>query len=142
MKPERLFAIATTLGLGIALLLVVAACTHSSTYEQVVRYAFPSGGIAMDRSAYLHAGIAGGLYAGWSLTILLLARNERLAREPALWSAISWGLILWYLLDSSASVLTGGVYNVVGNTLFFALMLAPALALRKRATQADGIRHD
>lgn len=137
MKPERLFIITTTIGLAVSLLLVLAACTQSAIYEQVVHAAFPSGTIVLDRGAYLHVGIAGGLYAGWSLTLLLLARNERLAREPALWSAISLGLVLWYMLDSGASLLTGGVYNVIGNTLFFALMLAPALALRKRASQTQ-----
>ncbi len=132
MKPERMFQVVATIGLFVALLLVLAALTHSSTYASVTQYAFPSRDIAMDASAFLHVGIAGGLYAGWSLTILMLARHERLAKEPALWNAIACGLVLWYVTDSLASVATGGSYNLIGNTLFFVLMLWPALRMKRK----------
>jgi len=137
MKPERLFLATTTLGLAFSLVLVLAACTQSTTYERVARAMFPDGSMAMGGAGYLHVGIAGGLYAGWSLTLLLLARNKRLAREPSLWGAIASGLVLWFVLDSGASVLTGGIYNVVGNSLFFGLMLWPTLALRAQAANQN-----
>lgn len=134
MKPERLFLITATIGLIVSLLLVLAACTESSTYDYVASAMFPDGSMAMGGTGFLHVGIAGGLYAGWSLTLLQLARNKRLASEPELWSAIAGGLLLWFFLDSGASILTGGFYNVVGNSLYFGPMLWSTLALRTQAS--------
>ncbi len=136
MRPQKLFHIVTASGLGIAMLLVLAAITQSSFYADIVQGVFPNHEVAVSRSSYLHAGIAGGLWVGWSVTVLLLARNERLAKEPALWNAISYGLVFWYVTDSLASVLTGGVLNVVGNTFYFGLMLWPALAMKRQTGEA------
>lgn len=133
MKPATLFVTTAWFGLAFALFLVIAACTQWDTYEVITGSVFPGETVSLGPGAFLHVGIAGGLYAGWALTLILLARNERLAREPALWTAIVWGLVLWYATDSVASVLSGGVYNLGGNTLFFALMLWPALRLRRDA---------
>jgi len=62
-------------------------------------------------------GIGGGVCLGWAVMGALLTRNAW--GEPWAWWAIVLSAEVWLLSDSVASYLSGGVLNVVVNTVFF-----------------------
>ena len=134
VKARRIFLVVTAGGLLIALSMVLASIFHSSAYADLVSLMFPSETPTTGVSGYFHAGLAGGLYSGWSLTLYLVVRNERLAKERALWTAILWGVITWFTLDSAASIANGALYNAIGNTVYFGLLCWP-IAMCRRALQ-------
>lgn len=65
----------------------------------------------------LLASIAGGLMVGWGVMIW------RLSRDASLASAIRWGGIAWYVVDSTGSVLSGVPINALYNLGFLALFI-------------------
>ncbi len=118
-------------GLVIALGMILASIFQLSAYADLVSSVFPFNTPETGVSAYFHAGIAGGLYSGWSLTLYLLVKNKHLAKERALWTAIFWGVITWFVLDSAASVATGAIYNIVANSVYFGLLCWPITICRR-----------
>lgn len=66
--------------------------------------------------------LMGALSIGWGLTVLAMTRAEGMA----LWRAVGAAVIVWYVIDSAASVATGFPRNAVSNTLLLALFLVPA----------------
>ncbi len=79
------------------------------------------GPAALDRHGQLLSAIFGGLMAGFCVCGYLLARAGVLDREPAAAAAYGWALIVWFVVDSTGSVVSGGAYNVIGNAGFLAL---------------------
>lgn len=132
----RVFVIATVFGLIFATGMVLASFLQLSAYGDLVAVLFSSERSPLNAAGFFHAGVAGALYAGWSLTLLLLAKNERLAKEKVLWDAIFWGVLLWFVLDNLASVATGASYNLIGNTMFFGMMMWPVTRMRKNTCRA------
>jgi hypothetical protein len=49
--------------------------------------------------------------------------------DPALWRGLSRAILIWYVVDSALSVVTGVPINALTNTLFVALFLMPAVKL-------------
>lgn len=69
--------------------------------------------------------IAGGVMAGWGLMIWQLA-GEPMQRAPdATRAIIRTSILVWFLVDSLASVAAGVPLNVLGNLVFLALFLVP-----------------
>lgn len=62
-------------------------------------------------------GILGGVTVGWGVVFWMLA----IGRDAR--TAILWGGGVWFVVDSTASVLAGGPMNAVYNTGFLALFL-------------------
>jgi hypothetical protein len=78
--------------------------------------------------------IAGGVMAGWGWLIWQLA-GAALAKDPDnIRPFIRQSVILWFVVDSIASVLASAPLNAVANLAFLALFLIPML--RGRAAQA------
>lgn len=70
-------------------------------------------------------GILGGVFLGWMVMFGLVMR-EAIAMGRAgrpLWRAATIGMLAWYALDSTLSVLTGFGLNLVPNTLALGLFL-------------------
>ena len=131
MNWRGLFLAGALFGVLFALAMVVAGVTQSSTYAALIATLLPDGAAPLGVAGYLHASVGGALYAGWALTLWLVARNERLAREPSLWTAILAGLACWYVLDCVGSVAAGAPLNLVGNTVYFLFVAVPVVALRR-----------
>ncbi len=75
--------------------------------------------------ARLLSAIGGGVLAGWGFMMWLLVR-KLLVREPAAVKAvILGGMIAWYAIDSTFSVLAGAPFNAVLNIPFLLLFLLP-----------------
>jgi hypothetical protein len=69
--------------------------------------------------------IGGGVMAGWGLMIWQLA-GEPMQRAPgATRATIRTSILVWFLIDSLASVAAGVPLNVLGNVVFLALFLVP-----------------
>lgn len=83
--------------------------------------------------AQLLMGIAGGLLAGWGVTLLILCRRG-VAEQGAdgwAWRAAMGGLAVWFLLDGAASVASGAWANVIGNLGFLLVIAIPLWMLRR-----------
>ena len=74
--------------------------------------------------------IGGGVMVGWGLMIWQLA-GEPMQRAPdATRAIIRTSILVWFLVDSLASVAAGVPLNVLGNVVFLALFLVPMRASR------------
>ena len=71
-------------------------------------------------------GVLGATVAGWGVCLAFIAHYPFAARQPWAWSAVAWGLGLWYLVDTAISVANGVYFNVAFNTL---ILFAAALSL-------------
>ncbi len=70
--------------------------------------------------------VLGATVAGWGVCLAFIARYPFAARQPWAWSAVAWGLGLWYLVDTAISAANAVYFNVAFNTL---LLVAAALPL-------------
>jgi len=78
--------------------------------------------------AQLLAGILGGVMAGFAALIWLMI--DALEDRPAALKRIILGaMTIWFVVDSTASVASGGWLNVIGNVGFLALFVLPARRL-------------
>lgn len=75
--------------------------------------------------------ILGAVFLGWMLTVRLLVNVAHAATAPVsagLWRGLTSVIVVWYVLDSSASILTGIPVNAVSNTCILLGYLVPVLA--------------
>ena len=89
--------------------------------------ALVNGGVPVELTpaARFVTGILGGVFLGWIVMMALVLRHAA-AMGPAgrpLWLAATVGMLAWYALDSTLSVLTGFALNVVPNSLALGLFL-------------------
>lgn len=80
---------------------------------------------ALTDEARLLAAVGGGIFAGFSAMFMFivapaLRRGDDEIRKGALYS-----LLVWFVIDSTASVAAGAPGNVIGNTLYLAALGAP-----------------
>jgi hypothetical protein len=81
----------------------------------------------------LLSAIGGGIMLGWGAMIFLLAGAPMRADPDGTRRIILISVGLWFVLDSTGSVLAGAPLNVLGNLAFLALF---ALPLRQPAAAA------
>ena len=83
-------------------------------------------------------GILGGVFLGWMVMFALVLRQAAAmgrAGRP-LWRAATVGILAWYTLDSTLSVLTGFGLNLVPNTLALGTFLIGVAGSRVLARAA------
>lgn len=86
-------------------------------------------------TARLFAAVGGGLATGWGVTLWLLA-TRGLDEAPGLsLLLIKIPVLVWFFIDSIASVAAGAHWNVGGNAIFLVLFLWPVVALERRTSQ-------
>ncbi len=105
------------------------------------------GGVHSPMDAPLRFAVAlmGAVTLGWGLTLLALTSvSHRLARPVAcsLWRRVTVAVVVWYVVDSMASIATGFALNAVSNTVFviaFAVIVGWSQVLRpdRGSTIAD-----
>ena len=86
---------------------------------------------ALAKDARLFAAIAGGVFAGFSVLYIylvapLIERGEPLGRRGGL-----AGLLVWFVIDSTASALAGVPGNAVSNAVLMLPLLIPLVMLRR-----------
>jgi hypothetical protein len=82
-----------------------------------------------DRYINFAYALIGAVMTGWFATLWVAMKAE----TRGVWNAGLFGLALWYVLDSAASVTWGFGMNVLTNTAFFLALVGVLLASRPRA---------
>lgn len=83
----------------------------------------------------LLSAIAGGVMVGWGVTLYYVA-GPVLEMDPGLARRIiGAGVISWFLVDSTGSVIAGAPLNVLGNLVFLAAFLLPLRAMARTVPQ-------
>lgn len=118
-------------GLFTAAAAVPALAGPVSLFYDLVDWPLDGGAPALAQDSRLFAAIAGGVFAGFSaLYIFLVAplveRGDPLGRRGGL-----TGLLVWFVVDSTASVLAGVPGNAVSNAVLMAPILIPLFSLRR-----------
>jgi hypothetical protein len=84
-----------------------------------------------DRYLRFAVPLMGAVSLGWALTMLAALRLAWTA-EPdagtALWKRVTVAMLVWYVLDSAASVATGFPINALSNTALLVAYLVPVVA--------------
>lgn len=80
------------------------------------------------REAVFATAVCGALMIGWGILMLGLVRDPSLNRNPRVWSLMTTSMVVWFVVDSLASWLSGARLNVLGNTGFLVTYLIPVLA--------------
>lgn len=117
------------LGLLVALGAHPATALPATWLTDLVFFPFDGGETLDAPSARLLAAIAGGVMVGWAVMIwLVLDRlmpvDPRLARLLVVESTLAW-----FVVDSTGSLVSGAIVNVVLNTVLMLAIVVPAWRL-------------
>jgi hypothetical protein len=115
------------------LLCGLALVPGSQTLSTVLCMMFPSTGVEggpVTSGVRLATAVSGALTAGWGAMAWSLRAKEAApsGADRRVGRALSIGLVVWFVLDSTASVWLGSLANVVGNLTFLLALLPPAVA--------------
>ncbi|MFA9406022.1 MAG: hypothetical protein ACERKX_09430 [Anaerolineales bacterium] len=77
-------------------------------------------------------GLLGATIAGWGVFVFFLVKIPFAQRKKWAWNCMFWGLLLWYVLDTGASIYYGVLFNALFNTAIFLAALIPLLFTRGR----------
>lgn len=118
-----------TLVFGVVLALAAAPATDGAA-----RFVFAliggdrAGEMSLDLPVMRFAfGLQGALTIGWAITMFGMVRAAEAGGAPV-WRSLTLGLLAWYVIDSSISVMTGFPLNAVSNSALVVTFLAPVLA--------------
>jgi len=118
-------------GVGIAAILWAGAAFEPlrPTLEAIVGPVLSGGDGTLTQAGLLSTVIMGGIFVGWCVTIALLARDA--SSHAAVGRAILWGIMVWFVVDSTGSVLVGAAPNVLLNTVFLVVLALPARGMAR-----------
>lgn len=75
--------------------------------------------------ARLMSAIGGGVMAGWGTTLWLLVRKLFLIEPQGIKSVILAGMSVWFVIDSTGSLLSGAPLNILLNGAVLVLYFVP-----------------
>lgn len=79
-------------------------------------------------------GIYGTIMTVYGVTLVVLAYHLiKNSDEEFVWSAVTVGTVVWFVLETIVSIYTGAVPNLMGNVVFTALFLIPIIGRRFEA---------
>ena len=133
-RPRRVWDAAFAVGLGLVALLgiglVVAAGPATTAFETL--FFGGSGpvpdGPATDYLAFVHR-VLGAVLVGWAAVLAALSRGLR-RRERSAWVVTVVSLLTWYVLDTTASLLSGFPENAALNTALALALAVPLAGMR------------
>jgi len=76
-------------------------------------------------------GVWGATIAGWGIFVTYIARYPFKSKERWSWNCLVFGLLIWFVLDTSLSVFYKVYFNVAFNTVLFILAMLPIMFTRK-----------
>jgi hypothetical protein len=82
------------------------------------------------QEAKLGVAIAGGIFAGISAMLLFIAAPAIEAGDQRILRGVQATLLTWFIVDSSASALTGNAVNIIPNVIVLLFLLSPMLLSR------------
>lgn len=130
LNQLRISAVAT-IGFG----LMIAFGAHELTDGPLRWFAdllfWPLGDPAiLTDEAQLLAAILGGVMTSWAVLMWMLTDALGTVKPELLRRIIFTAMAIWFVIDSAASVASGGWLNVIGNIGFLAMFVVPASRLR------------
>jgi hypothetical protein len=78
-------------------------------------------------------GIIGGTIVGFHVLMIMISENAFKAKEVWAYRAMWYGLLSWFAIDSTISILSGAIHNVVMVNLVALVMIALPLVMTRRA---------
>lgn len=76
-------------------------------------------------------GAWGATIAGWGIVLIYIVRYPFSKKESWAWKGLVYALLVWYILDTSLSVLYRVYFNVALNTGLLVLAAVPLVFTRK-----------
>lgn len=76
-------------------------------------------------------GVWGATIAGWGIFVTFIARYPFKRKESWAWDCLVYGLLVWFILDTSLSVAYGVYFNVVFNVGLLIMAILPAVFTRR-----------
>ena len=118
-----------TIGIGAVFALSVFAGLRGPTmlFLDIVFWPIDGQPATLSREAILGMALTGAVMVGWGVLMLGLAQDEKLSREPRVWQIMTTAMVIWFVVDSTASLLAGAGVNALGNVGFLATFLYPVL---------------
>jgi len=77
-------------------------------------------------------GIIGGTIVGFHLLMIMISENAFKKKEKWAYKAMWYGLVSWFVIDSSISIYTGAIYNVVLINIVALILIGLPLVMTKR----------
>lgn len=143
MSPQaasQMLKVIGVLSIGFSLLLVAGAFEPLSGAVAIFYdYVDPSAGASGDYGTLVRllSGILGGLYASWSVFLILVVAPAVRDGNDAIRRASIIAILTWYLLDSAGSIASGFALNVLVNSVYLVFLLAPLLLVRQEKRTPD-----
>jgi len=84
-----------------------------------------------DRYLRFTTALMGAVTLGWAVTFYAAFRDAWSLGRPAsapVWRVLTLAAVVWYLIDSAASVANGFAMNAVSNTILLICYLVPVIA--------------
>ena len=126
----------TTLSVGIGLFGLILFGAGWASTDWAARGVFALFGNllpdAPDRYLRFTTSLMGAVTFGWAATIYVAFRVlwAMPANSAENWRLLTAAILIWYVIDSAASVANGFAANAVSNTLIIALFLVPVIRAR------------
>jgi len=76
-------------------------------------------------------GVWGATIAGWGIILTYIARYPFSKKERWAWNCLVFGLLVWFVLDTSLSVFYKVYFNAAFNTALLILVMLPVVFTRK-----------
>ena len=112
---------------GVLALAAVPAADGPARFAIALLGGDPAKAALLDQPVMQFAfGLQGALTIGWGLTMFGMIRAADTGGAPV-WQALTFALVVWYVIDSAISVATGFPLNAVSNTLLTAGYLVPVI---------------
>ena len=124
-------ASAIVIGFG----LMVAAAAHPSGagltmfFADILIWPFDGNPSEPDQITRLISAIGGGVMAGWGVLLWMMVTQVMPHQPEVARRMILISIIVWFVIDSTGSVVSGVPLNVAGNLIFLIAFLVPLRAL-------------
>ena len=97
------------------------------------------GGVTSDEArdyVQLMVAVVGAVIVGWMTTLFLVLRNATAELDRATWTIVTASVVVWFVVDTSASLALGWPTHALFNVAFIATLAVPLVALRPVLTDA------
>lgn len=111
------------------MLMVVGALVPGALDAVVGMLFWPAVVVELGPPARLIAGVGGACLTGWATSMAMLARSLDRLDARVVGRALLMGVLTWFVLDGTVSITVGAYFNLIGNTIYLALLGLPMLAL-------------
>ena len=118
-------AIVAGFGIACALALIAALSAPIALLVDALTWPVDGATLLQDPEGRLVMAILAGVLVGWGVLIWLLSDTLLHASPDLVRRLVTMSIVVWFLVDSVASLLAGAPVNVTSNTAFLVALLAP-----------------